>query len=140
MKTLPDNRKPLKYGAFPVCRNYTVRAHLRNPGLAERHRCKNRVQYAGAQQCRIYPRHLHPRHEQGAGTGGGKDGKSAEAGALTHQKQKPGDSSPPGTFLKIFPFGSNLGQRNSSEISTADFTVGFDKAEFVFRKQSNNSR
>jgi len=23
---LPDNRKPLKYGAFPVCRNYTVRA------------------------------------------------------------------------------------------------------------------
>jgi len=25
---LPDNRKPLKYGAFPVCRNYTVRAHV----------------------------------------------------------------------------------------------------------------
>ena len=27
---MPDNRKPLKYGAFPVCRNYTVRAFLRN--------------------------------------------------------------------------------------------------------------
>ena len=26
---MPDNRKPLIYGAFPVCRNYTVRAHLR---------------------------------------------------------------------------------------------------------------
>ena len=23
---MPDNRKPLMYGAFPVCRNYTVRA------------------------------------------------------------------------------------------------------------------
>ena len=26
---MPDNRKPLIYGAFPVCRNYTVRAYLR---------------------------------------------------------------------------------------------------------------
>ena len=25
---MPDNRKPLIYGAFPVCRNYTVRAQL----------------------------------------------------------------------------------------------------------------
>ena len=25
---MPDNRKPLMYGAFPVCRNYTVRAQL----------------------------------------------------------------------------------------------------------------
>ncbi len=24
---MPDNRKPLIYGAFPVCRNYTVRAY-----------------------------------------------------------------------------------------------------------------
>ena len=27
---MPDNRKPLKYGAFPVCRNYTVRALRRD--------------------------------------------------------------------------------------------------------------
>ncbi len=27
---MPDNRKPLIYGAFPVCRNYTVRAYLRH--------------------------------------------------------------------------------------------------------------
>ena len=26
---MPDNRKPLIYGAFPVCRNYTVRAQPR---------------------------------------------------------------------------------------------------------------
>ena len=34
---MPDNRKPLKYGAFPVCRNYTVRALLCQP-IAERGR------------------------------------------------------------------------------------------------------
>ena len=34
---MPDNRKPLIYGAFPVCRNYTVRALLRQ-SIAERGR------------------------------------------------------------------------------------------------------
>ncbi len=38
---MPDNRKPLKYGAFPVCRNYTVRAYIRCPFPAERRRCKD---------------------------------------------------------------------------------------------------
>ena len=32
--------------------------------------------------------HLHPRHEQGAGTGSGNDGKPAEAGTLISQRQK----------------------------------------------------
>ena len=34
---MPDNRKPLIYGAFPVCRNYTVRAYLCHPVAGERH-------------------------------------------------------------------------------------------------------
>ena len=34
---MSDNRKPLIYGAFPVCRNYTVRALLRQT-VAERGR------------------------------------------------------------------------------------------------------
>ena len=34
---MSDNRKPLIYGAFPVCRNYTVRALLCQP-IAERGR------------------------------------------------------------------------------------------------------
>ena len=34
---MPDNRKPLIYGVFTVCRNYTVRALLRQP-VAERGR------------------------------------------------------------------------------------------------------
>jgi len=100
---LPDNRKPLKYGAFPVCRNYTVRAHLRNPRLAERNRCKDRIQYAGTQQCRIHPCHLHPCHQQGAGTGSGKNGKPAEAGTLTQKSRNRVDNSPPGTFSVKFP-------------------------------------
>ncbi len=58
-------------------------AHLRNPGLAERNRCKNRVQYAGSQQRRFHPRHLHPCYKQGTGAGSGEDRKLAEAGALT---------------------------------------------------------
>ena len=31
---MTDNRKPLIYGAFPVCRNYTVGAFLRSLLLA----------------------------------------------------------------------------------------------------------
>ena len=31
---MPDNRKTLIYGAFPVCRNYTVRAFLRQFAFA----------------------------------------------------------------------------------------------------------
>ena len=42
---MPDNRKPLIYGAFPVCRNYTVRAHIRNHGTPERRGRENRQQY-----------------------------------------------------------------------------------------------
>ena len=33
---MPDNRKPLIYGAFPVCRNYTVRAFLRQFAFGKR--------------------------------------------------------------------------------------------------------
>ena len=47
---MPDNRKPLIYGAFPVCRNYTVRALLRQP-IAERGRADEAdSRVAGAQR------------------------------------------------------------------------------------------
>ena len=119
---MPDNRKPLKYGAFPVCRNYTVRAYLRDPCLAERNRCKDRIQYAGTQQRRVHPRHLHPRHKQGTGTGGSKDGELAETGALTLKKYKTGWTAKkavhPVLFLKNFPYGSNLGQENCAVLPT----------------------
>ncbi len=62
--------------------------HLRDPCLAKRNRCQNRIQHAGTQQCRIHPCHLHPRHEQGTGAGGGKNGKPAEAGIMNSQKSK----------------------------------------------------
>ena len=59
---MPDNRKPLMYGAFPVCRNYTVRAHICHAGFTKRRGRENRQQYAGALRCRIHTPHLHPRH------------------------------------------------------------------------------
>ena len=55
---MPDNRKPLIYGAFPVCRNYTVRALLRQP-IAERGRtdeADSRV--AGTQRYFHHSQHL----------------------------------------------------------------------------------
>ena len=44
---MPDNRKPLIYGAFPVCRNYTVRAHLRQHASVGGLRPERRAGVAG---------------------------------------------------------------------------------------------
>ena len=44
---MPDNRKPLIYGAFPVCRNYTVRAHLRQHAAVGGLRPERRAGVAG---------------------------------------------------------------------------------------------
>ena len=59
---MPDNRKPLMYGAFPVCRNYTVRAHLRHAVPQVRRGCQDAVWCAGPLRRGLYPQHLHPRH------------------------------------------------------------------------------
>ena len=63
-ETLPDNRKPLIYGAFPVCRNYTVRAHIRNHGTPERRGRENRQQYARSLLSRLHAGHLRPRYHR----------------------------------------------------------------------------
>ena len=57
---MPDNRKPLIYGAFPVCRNYTVRAYLRHTGTAKWRGHQDGVRYAGALLCGLYTGHLRP--------------------------------------------------------------------------------
>ncbi len=123
---MPDNRKPLKYGAFPVCRNYTVRAHLRNPCSTKRNRCKDCIQYVGAQQCRIHFGDLYAHNKQGTGNGGSKDGKPAETSTmiLIKNKKHREDSTSSRCFLQIkiwVKFGSNLGQ-------TA-FAIVFSKAQ-----------
>ena len=61
---MPDNRKPLIYGAFPVCRNYTVRAYLRYHGATEWRRRKNRILYAGPLLGRLHAGHLRPRYHR----------------------------------------------------------------------------
>ena len=72
---MPDNRKPLIYGAFPVCRNYTVRAHLRHHGPAKRRGCKNRVLDARSLLRRLHAGHLRPRHHRRTAQGGANDGQ-----------------------------------------------------------------
>ena len=69
-ETLPDNRKPLIYGAFPVCRNYTVRAHIRNHGTPERRGRENRQQYARSLLSRLHAGHLRPRYHRRAAESG----------------------------------------------------------------------
>ena len=80
---MPDNRKPLIYGAFPVCRNYTVRAHIRDLGTAKRRRCKNSIFNARSLRRRIHPPHLHPRHKADAAKGRGENGQLHGADSLS---------------------------------------------------------
>ena len=57
---MPDNRKPLIYGAFPVCRNYTVRAHLRQHAAVGGLRPEGRAGVAGALGHQDDREHLRP--------------------------------------------------------------------------------
>ena len=75
MKNLAGNLKPLIYGAFPVWRNCTVRAHICNLGASEWRKRKNGVEYARTLRCELHPENLHPRHAPDAGKRRRKDGK-----------------------------------------------------------------
>ena len=90
---MPDNRKPLIYGAFPVCRNYTVRAHIRNDGNLQRRGCENPVQYAGSFQRRVYTGHLYAHHQRYAAR---RSGENRRLHGVGHGSQHPGTSRPAG--------------------------------------------
>ena len=95
---MPDNRKPLIYGAFPVCRNYTVRAHIRNVGIAEWRGCENCIEYARSLRRRLYTENLYPCHTPDAGRRRRKDGQFHGAGHVKKQRAAeriPSISSPP---------------------------------------------
>ena len=85
---MPDNRKPLIYGAFPVCRNYTVRAYLRNAGTAKWSGRQNCQQYARALRRGLHPPHLHPRYEAETRRGSTNDGQLHGAGHVSRKKPK----------------------------------------------------
>ena len=83
---MPDNRKPLIYGAFPVCRNYTVRAHICNPGFAERCGHQNGLWDARSLLRWIHARHVHPRHNACADQSRRNDGRTTcECGEIKHR-------------------------------------------------------
>ena len=112
---MPDNRKPLIYGAFPVCRNYTVRAYIRDLGTAKRRRCKNSVFNARSLRRGIHPPHLHPRHTAGAAKGRGENGQFHGADSISPAgKQRTGKeaiSSPVFGSFRAFPrVGHDVGQ------------------------------
>ena len=71
------------YGAFPVCRNYTVRAHIRDLGTAKRRRCKNSVFNARSLRRGIHPANLHPRHTADAAKGRGENGQLHGADSIS---------------------------------------------------------
>ena len=72
---MPDNRKPLIYGAFPVCRNYTVRAHLRHHGTPERRGRENGVLDARSLLGGFHAGHLRPRHHRRTAQSGANNGR-----------------------------------------------------------------
>ena len=74
------------------CRWQMKRAKRSGSNKEYRKRCKDRIQYAGTQQRWVHPRHLHPCHKQGAGTGSGEDGKSVKTGTLTQKCRNRVDS------------------------------------------------
>ena len=129
---MPDNRKPLIYGAFPVCRNYTVRAHICNLVAEKRRGRADAFRNAGTLQRGIYAQHLCPldvRHETERG---GRDRKHHPKRDLTPKPKRRLQLAAAVQTFKIFlktekfvlfcqinldkstafsrPFGSNLGQ------------------------------
>ena len=95
MKNLAINLQPLIYGAFPVCRNYTVRAHLRNLSTSKRSRRKNRQQYARPLRCGIHPANLHSRHKEETGRGRTNDGQLHGTSNVSKKYQRGGKTSSP---------------------------------------------
>ena len=85
---MPDNRKPLIYGAFPVCRNYTVRAYVRDLGTAKRCRCQNSILDAGSLRRRLYAPHLHPRHKADTAKGRGENGQLHGASDVSRKRMR----------------------------------------------------
>ena len=57
---MPNNRKPLIYGAFPVCRNYTVRAQLRQFAAGQWRPPQAHSGVVGAQRLYHHGEHLRP--------------------------------------------------------------------------------
>ena len=120
------------YGAFPVCRNYTVRAHVRDVIAEKRRGRADAFRNAGTFQRRIHAQHLRPldvRHETERG---GRDWKHDPKRDLTPKPKRRLQLAAAAKTFKIFvktkklvlfcqinldkstalsrPFGSNLGQ------------------------------
>ena len=129
---MPDNRKPLIYGAFPVCRNYTVRAHIRDVIVEKRRGRADAFRNAGSLQRRVHAQHLCPLDTGDETERSGRDWKHHPKCNLTPKSKRRLQLAAAAKTFKIFlrmkklvlfcqinldkstafsrPFGSNLGQ------------------------------
>ena len=125
---MPDNRKPLIYGAFPVCRNYTVRAHILDAGNPKRYRPENSRGNSRSRLGGIFAGCLHPcdsRHEKRSRT---ENQRLHGKRRITTRNEQKRARRPPEMlrqaakfifrcFRSEFPFGSGLGQTEKSQNS-----------------------
>ena len=128
---MPDNRKPLIYGAFPVCRNYTVRAYILDAGNPKRHRPENgrgdpRSRLGGILAGRLHTRHN--RHEKRSRAKNqrlhGKRRMTAKMNRKAHATCRKSSGRrrilSSGDFRSEFPFGSRLGQTENVQNSPSE--------------------
>ena len=127
---MPDNRKPLIYGDFPVCRNYTVRAHICYVSPTKRRGRQNRQQHAGPLRCRIHLANLHPRYEAEARRGRTDHGQLYGAGDVNAANDKStgekAKASSPVLFgsIGIFPrVGHGVGQAVAPHFAHTSFNI-----------------
>ena len=86
--------KPLKTLGFSVCPYYTVRAHLRYHGPAERCGCENSILHAGPLRRRFHPTDLHPRHSPETGRGSRRHGQFYGTGPVRTERKMRRTGSP----------------------------------------------
>ena len=120
------------YGAFPVCRNYTVRAHVRDVIAEKRRGRADAFRNAGSLQRRIHAQHLRSLDTRYETERGGRNRKHHPKRDLTPKSKRRLQLAAAVQTFKIFvkteklvlfcqinldkstalsrPFGSNLGQ------------------------------
>ena len=109
-------RNARHYWGFPVCRYYTVRAHVCHDSPPDRYRRENGIFHAGSLFRRLHSEHLHPRHHQDAGGSRQPHGQLHGTESVKNQKTKrqhrpdfPKESTR--CCLLLSPYGPAAGRR-----------------------------
>ena len=129
------------YGAFPVCRNYTVRAYLCHTGPAKWGGCQNGILDAGTLRCGLHSPHLHPRHPPKVGRSRPDHGQLHDAGDVSQSKRDERTDIPSArlsTFPSISPCGSGCGSTLTHTL-THRLNWSKSKEEVLFSLENRTS-